>query len=294
MISDSEKVFVRQSAVEGVRYDGRRLLDLRHLCVETGIYPTANGSSRVTRAYTGAQVLCAVKLQLNELKGATIGGIEVSIDTTTVADSNPSVGLGHGLNLSKQEQDRRSSFLVADLEKMIRCIIKDGDLVPKNALGCKQFAWKVFVDVVVLGSDGNLSDLISLAAYSALTDTKKPKVEILKSENRSLDSGSDFDFDVDPNPYNAEPLVEKLSEKLCIRMTMFELVEGIFVADAAEIEERCALSSFSLIIDKKGNVCGTQILGKKGALGRAHIHKIIVASREIAMELFKLLDRELK
>ena len=53
MISASERKFIEESAVEGVRYDGRRLLDLRHLNMETGVLPMANGSSRVTRAYTG-------------------------------------------------------------------------------------------------------------------------------------------------------------------------------------------------------------------------------------------------
>eukprot|EP00510_Aplanochytrium_minuta_P008201 CAMPEP_0184044674 /NCGR_PEP_ID=MMETSP0956-20121227/422_1 /TAXON_ID=627963 /ORGANISM="Aplanochytrium sp, Strain PBS07" /LENGTH=297 /DNA_ID=CAMNT_0026335753 /DNA_START=92 /DNA_END=985 /DNA_ORIENTATION=+ len=294
MISNSEKTFVQLSAVEGVRYDGRGLLDLRHLNIELGIHPLANGSARVSRAYSASQAVCAVKLQVVEAKSIEDGALEVSVDLSGVTDANPGLGLSINLDLSKQQQEKKANFLANSLKRTLNSVLPRDELIIGKEQGCAKYMWKLFVDIVVEETDGNLEDLISLAAYSAIRDTRKPKVTVFKSEkNSAATAGAEYDFEVDADPLNAEPLIEGILEKICVRLTMFELSKGIFVADASEIEESCALSAFSVVLNKSGYVCGAQILGKKGALNLGSIKTIVETCKEIGTELFKLLDKEL-
>lgn len=68
-----------------MRYDGRGVLDLRNLQIETDVFVSANGSSRVSRPFTGARVDCAVKIEM--LRSSTVGKVEASIDCSALENS---------------------------------------------------------------------------------------------------------------------------------------------------------------------------------------------------------------
>lgn len=63
LYSEGEKKFVVQGIEQGVRQDGRSLLDLRHLDIKVGCIASANGSARIRQPFNGTQVLTGVKVR---------------------------------------------------------------------------------------------------------------------------------------------------------------------------------------------------------------------------------------
>src|SRR3989338_10669378 len=63
-VSNLTKEVLKKLFQKGQRFDGRSLLDIREIKVETGISNKAEGSARVTLGKT--EVLVGVKLQLGE------------------------------------------------------------------------------------------------------------------------------------------------------------------------------------------------------------------------------------
>ena len=63
-LSEPERKFIVDGVRQDLRHDGRGRLDYRHLGVEGGLLPLANGSSRVTLLSGETEVLVAVKAEL--------------------------------------------------------------------------------------------------------------------------------------------------------------------------------------------------------------------------------------
>jgi len=68
-ISSGERRFVESSIEEDTRYDGRSLLDLRHLTVENGVIEFCNGSALIERVFCDSKVIVGVKVSGHEDSG---------------------------------------------------------------------------------------------------------------------------------------------------------------------------------------------------------------------------------
>lgn len=84
------------------------------------------------------------------------------------------------------------------------------------------------MDILVLGIDGNLGDLVYIAVYAALFDLQKPMITVYANEN---DSSPNFEVD----PHKTEPFLKDMPVRLCLRISLFELSPGQFVADASQV-----------------------------------------------------------
>lgn len=60
-ISSGEKKFIKQGCADGIREDGRSLVDFRLVTIEGDIMPHCNGSARVTIGNT-VDILCSIKV----------------------------------------------------------------------------------------------------------------------------------------------------------------------------------------------------------------------------------------
>jgi len=257
-----------------VRYDGRAVLDLRHLIVQNGVIEFCNGSTLVERVHTSAKVLVGVKVEAVDLRDESEGSelFDVTIDCTSVeaGEEDPS-------QRRFRDFSRRLEALV---EEQLREAVGDGSIlhvVPNR------FAWSLAVDVIVLGTDGNMSDLVSLAVFGALADTVLPKSEQIETED-----GPDFTIDTEVS--TAQALPAALFDRLPIRVSLFKLCDTM-VADACEKEEECATACLSALVNRNGELCSTHI-DKGGAVPLTSLHGHLSNVCQIASELFKLLSSE--
>ena len=115
----------------------------------------------------------------------------------------------------------------------------DVQIIPKEG----EKVWIVFVDLYPFNADGNLFDAFSVAALSALLDTKIPKVE---------------DGEIVKGEYSGKL---KLSRKptLCT----FSKVANKVLLDPTMVEEKAQTARFSVSTTDDNYICAFQ----KGASG---------------------------
>jgi len=180
MISATEKAFICEGCAAGIRFDGRDVLDFRHLVLENSVFPHVNGSSRV-RVADGVDVLCSVKVEVGEpLAHAPLLGlfdVDVDISPSCNLKADDRRLMDHGAHVAQQLQ----RFVVASdaLDLAALCIVPG------------KYCWVFCVDVLVLAADGDPLDACSVAMYVALNCTKIPKVELFVGESGVLE-----DFEV--------------------------------------------------------------------------------------------------
>lgn len=251
-------------------------MDLRHLVLKNGVVDFANGSALIERVFTKAKAVACVKLDVTDLSMAqsrSWSRFSVSVDCTSLQ-----AGEADASDRRYRDFARLQTRLVeAQLAAMLAG--REGllDIIPGK------YAWTINVDVVVLGADGSLPDLISLAVLSALSDTALPRVETVDSEDGE-------DFAVDSDPANATGLPAELLQRLPIRLSLHD-IGGKMVADVSEDEELCADSSLSVLVNRQGNLCSSHIAGK-GRVPLAALAGHLSTVCQVGAEIFKLLALE--
>ncbi|CAN0034976.1 unnamed protein product, partial [Laminaria digitata] len=164
--STSEREYVSLGVELGMRGDGRGRLDYRSLSVQAGVLAQSNGSTRVTIAHNGTDVLAAVKVEMGEPDLAQPGRGRVEV---CVSCSN---------SLFPKFDERSSGDVNATLSGALERSMRGVGGLDLDALGIVdgKFCWVVFVDILVLQADGNLLDASSFAAFTALNTARIPKV----------------------------------------------------------------------------------------------------------------------
>uniref|UniRef100_A0A7S2RE52 Ribosomal RNA-processing protein 42 n=1 Tax=Mucochytrium quahogii TaxID=96639 RepID=A0A7S2RE52_9STRA len=273
-ISSGERRFVESSIEEDTRYDGRSLLDLRHLTVENGVIEFCNGSALIERVFCDSKVIVGVKVEVVNIQSieSEKSLVNVSVDCSSLEAK--STGQRRLRDYADELAEQIEAQLEAGLDGNEHCLV----IVPSK------YSWCISVDVVVLGSDGNLSDLVSLAVYSALTEARRPSVEKIATEDGE-------DFQIDPDPANTVGMPVIFLESIPIRISLFD-IGGHMVADVSESEEQCARCALSVLVNRKGQLCSTEIL-KNGRLGLTQVGNHLSTATQVGLSMFKLLDREI-
>ena len=150
---------------EGKRFDGRKLLELRNLEIETGISINSEGSARVRLGQT--EVVAGVKLDIgapypNELNRGTL---VVTTELLPMASERfeygpPSIA---AIEISRivDRTVRESKFI--NFEKLC---VKEGEKV-----------WCIFLDIYPINDAGNLADAACIASVAALLSAVFPKYD---------------------------------------------------------------------------------------------------------------------
>jgi exosome complex component RRP42 len=150
---------------QGKRLDGRKFDEYREIKIIKNISKNANGSARVLFGET--DVIAGVKMVPGDPFPDTPKEGSISVGAEFLPLASPLFEYGPP---GKEEMElarvidrgiRESKCL--DFEKLC---IKEGEKV-----------WVVFIDLYTMNDDGNLFDAFSIAALSALLETKIPKLE---------------------------------------------------------------------------------------------------------------------
>ncbi|WVW79537.1 hypothetical protein I302_101506 [Kwoniella bestiolae CBS 10118] len=164
-LSPSETSYIISSLsdpVQPTRSDSRTLLDSRSIDVSYGIFPHANGSSRVSIG--GTEVVAGIKLEvvdsLEQQKGWR-GKVEVDITPQAFPSAQPN-------NLSTT-----SAYLSSILQSHFIPSIAPLPIIPN------QKYFQPHLHLTLISSDGNVLSALVLAARSAFSDLRLPKIKII-------------------------------------------------------------------------------------------------------------------
>ena len=156
------KLDIINALKEGVRLDGRKLLDFRDLQVEVGGVKTAEGFARVKLGQT--EVLAGVKLGVGTPFPDTPdeGVISVNCDLSPLASPDFESGppSREAIELARIVDRGIREAQTVDLKQL--CI------VPKEKV------WMINLDLAPINDEGNLIDAAGIAAILALKNTVFP------------------------------------------------------------------------------------------------------------------------
>jgi len=263
-ISAAERQFVLDGVAQGVRGDGRAKMDFRHIELEVGTLPQANGSALVRVA--DMVVLAGVKaaIEAPTAKRPKEGRIEVSVEVSGSATSTSA--------------DELVTSHTAVLDSMMKAACKDPATMQLLGVIASKYCWVLHVDVVVLGHKNVTPDMIAIAAFAALKDTRYPVLVI---------NEADADYSLD-HTAEMSPLPKALTAALPLCVTLSRLGNHL-ITDASSHELACSDTQITIAVNGKGNVCCVRKHGS-GSWEPNLLFTALRASHLAALELFKQVD----
>lgn len=274
-LSIGEKHFVQGGIAQDLRSDGRKRLTYRPISVETGNIPQANGSARVKMGET--DVIASVKAELGKPSPFQPDKGKVSI----YVDCSPTA--------APMFEGRGGDELSAELSAALqRCLLggKSGagggiDLSSLSIVEGK-VCWDLYIDGLVISSDGNLLDALGAAIKAALSNTGIPKVNVAAS------ASSDGQPEVDVSD---EEFLQFDTSGVPVIVTLTK-VGRHYIVDATSEEESQMSSAISVSINRQGRICG---LTKRGGAGLdpSVILDMISVAKHVSEQLMNKLDSEI-
>ncbi|KAH9613966.1 hypothetical protein KSS87_006783 [Heliosperma pusillum] len=250
-LSIGETNFIRGGIAQDLRCDGRKRLCYRPVNVETGVIPQAElgrpSSSRPDHGKVSIHVDCsATAAPMYQGKG----GEELS--------SELALALQRGLLGSK-------SGAGAGIDLSSLCIVE--------AKTC----WDLYIDCLVLSSDGNLLDALGAGIKAALSDTGVPRVQVI-----AADASSSSD----------QPEIDVSDEEFLQFDTSAVPVGKHYIVDATAEEESQMNSAISISVNRQGHICGLTKRGGSG-LDPSVIHDMVSVAKHVSEQFLNKLDSEI-
>jgi exosome complex component RRP43 len=173
MVADSAEAFQKlhpreyyqRFAEQGIRPDGRGLLERRPSTVTVGPISTADGSALATIGRTS--VTAGVKLEIIQPRQESAGCGELEINVHLW----PACARRFGVGAAPEEAVALSAFLLRTLSCSGTVDLAALCVQPGKA------AWIARIDVVCVSHDGNVEDAALLACVAALRSTRVPNVD---------------------------------------------------------------------------------------------------------------------
>jgi len=251
------------------RNDGRSCSDYRTVTIETGIVTNTSGSAKVRLA--GTHVLVGIKAELGEPLPSTpsSGRLEFFVDCS--ANASPIFEGRGGDDLAVQ--------LAAALKRTFCKGTLDGETlcaIPGKA------CWILYIDALVLECGGNLFDALSVAIKCALYNTRIPKLRI-------IGEGSELDFEVSDDPYDA---IRLDVSNVPVLITLNKIGD-CFLVDATAEEEACSDSQLLVSVNRTGQICSMQEY-QGGRVNPELMFEMIEVGKTVGTELNEKLMKALK
>lgn len=273
-LSVGEKHFIQGGIAQDLRTDGRKRLHHRPISVETGVIPQSNGSARVRLGAT--EVIVSVKAELGKPSPSQLdkGKVAIFVDCSPTAgpmfEGRGGEGLSTELSVSLQRcllGGKSGEGAGIDLSSLM---VVEGKL-----------CWDLYIDGLVVSSDGNLLDALGAAIKAALSNTGIPKVNVTQD-------ASDADPEVD---ISDEEFLQFDTSGVPVIVTLTK-VGRHYIVDATTEEESHMSSAVSVSVNRHGNVCG---LTKRGGAGLdpSVILDMISVSKHVSQQLITVLDSEI-
>ncbi|CAL9155901.1 unnamed protein product [Musa hybrid cultivar] len=274
-LSEGEKRFIRGGIAQDLRTDGRQRLHYRPISIETGVIPQANGSARVRLGAT--DVIVSIKAELRKPhplqpdKGKVAIFIDCSPTAAPMFEGRGGEELSTELSFALQRcllGGRSGAGAGIDLSSLV---IVEGKV-----------CWDLYIDGLVVSSDGNLLDALAAAIKVALSNTGIPKVTV----NLGASPNDQPDVDV-----SDEEFLQFDTSGVPVIVTLTK-VSRHYIVDATSEEESQMSSAVSISVNRHGHICG---LTKRGGAGLdpSVILDMISVAKHVGEQLMSLLDSEI-
>ncbi|KAL6493382.1 hypothetical protein OROGR_032472 [Orobanche gracilis] len=276
-LSLGEQNFIKGGIAQDLRTDGRKRLTYRHISVETGVIPQTSGSARVK--FGATDVIASVKAELGKPKPShpDKGKVSIYVDCSPTAEP------------TFEFMGRGGEELSAELSSALQqCLLggKSGagagiDLSSLSIVEGK-VCWDLYIDGLVVSSDGNVLDVLGAAIKAALSNTAIPKVQV------AANAPSDEQPEVD---VSNEEFLQFDTSGVPVIITLTK-VGRHYIVDATTEEESQMSSAVSVSLNRQGRICG---LTKRGGAGLdpSVILDMISVAKHVSEELINKLDSEI-
>ncbi|MGC8661285.1 MAG: exosome complex protein Rrp42 [Nitrososphaeria archaeon] len=259
IISNLRKDQILKSISEGRHIDGRELISQRPLEITPGIIEKAEGSASVrlgeTHVIAGVKVGVSTPFPDTPSEGILIVNAEVLPTASEYQEPGP------------PDEDS------IELARVVDRGIRESKMVDFSKLliePAKQ-VYTVFVDISVLGMDGNLFDASSYAAVAALMTSS---FNVYRMEN---------DIPVRTEDKMAMPLAD-----LAVSLT-FAKIGGSIVLDPTWEEEGIMDARLTAVYDSDGRICAMQ-KGGSGGLKIDDVFQIVDAGKAKYLDIRKKIE----
>ncbi|MDP2974184.1 MAG: exosome complex protein Rrp42 [Candidatus Diapherotrites archaeon] len=250
----SDKVI--EAIKEGKRLDSRKVDEYRKVKIQHNISENANGSARVLLGET--DVIAGIKMGPADPFPDVPDEGSISVGVELLPLASPSFESGppreEAIELARVVDRGIRESKTIDFKKL--CIVE------------KEKVWMVYIDLYIMNDDGNMFDASSIAAMSALLETRYPKLEenaIVKGE-----------------------FAGKLHLSRKPLLSTFAKIGGKVVLDPALVEEKAMEARFSCATTEDNLFCAFQ-KGAGGAFTTAEIENCLDVAMRKGKEIRKLL-----
>ncbi|GBP88680.1 Exosome complex component RRP42 [Eumeta japonica] len=189
--------------------------------LETDVVSHASGSARLRLANTDILVGVKTEIDVPKPENPAQGKIEFFVDCSANATPEFEGRGGEQLANSISNLMQRAYYSSQAFNLKQLCILEG-----------KQ-CWKLYVDILILESGGNLCDAVSVAVKAALFNTRIPFVKV------ALMDGGNIDLQLSDDPYDCK-LLDIGSAPLLV--TLCKIGDKCVVDPTAE-EESCSIVS---------------------------------------------------
>ncbi|PIN11076.1 Exosomal 3'-5' exoribonuclease complex, subunit Rrp42 [Handroanthus impetiginosus] len=274
-LSLGEQNFIKGGIAQDLRTDGRKRISYRPIFVETGVIPQASGSARVKLG--GTDVIASVKAELGRPAPShpDQGKVSINVDCSPIAEPT--------------FEGRGGEELSTELSSALqRCLLggKSGagagiDLSSLSIVQGKH-CWDLYIEGLVVSSDGNLLDALGAAIKAALANTAIPKAQVAAS------ALPDDEPEIDVSD---EEFLQFDTTSVPVIITLTK-VGRHYIVDATTEEESQMSSAISISINRQGRICG---LTKRGGAGLdpSIILDMISVAKHVSEQLINKLDSEI-
>ncbi|KAF3334843.1 exosome complex component RRP42 [Carex littledalei] len=274
-LSEGEKQFLRGGIEQDLRSDGRTRHQFRSVYVETGVIPQANGSARVRLGAT--EVIASIKAELGKPSLLHPDKGKVSI----FVDCSPTAAAIYG---GKGGEELSMELSVA----LERCLLGGksgaGAAIDLSSLVLVEgkVCWDLYIDALVVSSDGNLLDSLAAAIKAALSNTGLPKVNVVlgasPEEQPEVDVSDEEFLQFDTSTVPAIITLTKVGKH--------------YIVDATSEEESQMNSAVSVSVNRNGQICG---LTKRGGAGLdpSVILDMVSVAKHVSQQFTSDLDSEI-
>ncbi|KAG4939420.1 hypothetical protein JHK82_045143 [Glycine max] len=308
-LSLGETHFIQGGIAQDLRCDGRKRLTYRPISVETGVIPQTNGSARVRMGAT--DVIASVKAELGKpsLLQPDKGKVSIYVDCSSTAEpafegrggdelaAELSNALqrcllggksGAGLFSPYSEDYAFPSMLLRlfniAVELLALLYSPSGAGIDLSSLIVVEgkICWDLYIDGLVVSSDGNLLDALGAAIKAALSNTGIPRVQV--AAGTSNDEHPEVDV-------SDEEFLQFDTSRVPVIVTLTK-VGRHYIVDATSEEESQMSSAVSISVNRQGHICG---ITKRGGVGLdpSIILDMISVAKHVSEQLINKLDSEI-
>ncbi|CAN6571441.1 unnamed protein product [Malus baccata var. baccata] len=269
-LSIGEKHFIQGGIAQDIRSDGRKRLTPRPINVKTGVISQANGSARVRMGAT--DVIASVKAELGRPTALQPdkGKVFINVDCSPTA--------------APMFEGRGGEELSAELSVALRHCLLGGAGIELSCLVVVEgkICWDLYIDGLVVSSDGNLLDALGAAIKAALSNTGIPRVNV------AAGASGDEQPEVDVSD---EEFLQFDTSKVPVIVTLTKVGKH-YIVDATSEEESQMSSAVSISVNRQGHICG---LTKRGGAGLdpSIILDMVSVAKTVSEQLINTLDSQI-